>query len=328
MNFSDQQVQFYPNRISVSTRRANNVVASLESKAGLSKRLENLKRSKSSVALSANSKRAIRDSIFSLYSLSKPRTVKSGASKFIYNFRQSFVTLTLPSPQQHSDIEIKQCLDAFLNNLRKRYGLTNYVWKAELQKNKNIHFHLSFDIFIHWRSVKYYWLLALRPLGYVDAYSRKFSQMSIYQYAKYRGKQVPEIANAYAYGVRTKWNNPNCIDVGSVTTASSVSHYLSKYFAKNEDNDLDEERLKAFGRVWARSQSLSRLEYKNKFHWSEIKQFIGRLTSSGAVHKVAYDYSTVFYINFKKLVGADLKFFNHIIKSNAKRYLYPFPVPV
>lgn len=326
MHFSDDVVQFYPNRITVTQRRVNDCMLALEKKAGLHKRISNLSVKKSSVNLSANSKRSIRDSIFGMYQLSKPRTVKVNNKKFIYNFRQSFITLTLPAEQIHSDVEIKKCLNHFLTNIRRSFKVENYVWKAELQKNQNIHFHLSVDKYIPFQAVRYYWLLAIKPLGYVARYSQKFSKMSLNEYAVYRSLSVLEAKDAYVQGVRSKWQNPNCVDVRSVTTANSVSNYLSKYFAKSDDSNVDSERVEAFGKVWARSTSLSRLCYKNKFTFQEIKEFIKQLVSLGVLKKVVYDYATVYYFNFKKLVGIYKKFFYKILNANARRYNYPFPV--
>lgn len=327
MEYSTDLVQFYPNRITVCGRHSRDWQTALERKAGLHQKLANLAKRKTSVNLSASSKKEIRDSIFSMYQLSKPRTVKAVGGKFIYNFRQSFVTLTLPSKQIHSDVEIKKCMNHFLTNIRRSFKVENYVWKAELQKNENIHFHLSFDKYIHFQAVRYYWLLAIKPLGYVDAYAAKFSAMSVFQYAAYRGLTVPEASAAYGQGVRSRWQSPNCVDVSAVTTASSVSNYLSKYFAKNDDQNLDPERIAAFGKVWARSTSLSRLKYRNKFEFQEVKKFIQQLIEMKAVKRVCYDFSTVFYINFKALKGIHLNWYLSRLFNNAESYNYPFPVP-
>lgn len=327
MEFSEDLVQFYPNRITVSPRIQRNLQLALERKAGLHTWKTNLSRKKTSVNLSASSKKEIRDSIFGMYQLSRPRTIKAANGKFIYNFRQSFVTLTLPSKQIHSDVEIKKCLNHFLTNIRRSFKIENYVWKAELQKNENIHFHLSFDKYVHFQAIRYYWLLAIKPLGYVDAYAAKFSAMSLFQYAAYRGLTASEASAAFGQGVRSKWQSPNCVDVSAVTTASSVSNYLSKYFAKNADQNLDLARISAFGKVWARSTSLSRLKYRNKFEFKEVKRFIQQLMEMKAVKRVCYDFSTVFYINFKAFKGVHLNWYLSRLFSNAESYNYPFPVP-
>jgi len=325
MQYSDNVVQFYPNRLTVTTHKKPRFDVVDKYYNATIKKLENLKIKKTSVNLSKNSKKNIRDSIMGMYVLSKPRTVKTPHNKEIYNFRQSFVTLTLPAAQMHSDVEIKGALNHFLTNVRRALKIENYVWKAELQKNENIHFHLSFDKYAHYQAIRYYWLLALKPLGYIDAYSTKFSAMSLAQYAKHRNLTLVAASSAYADGCRSRWRVPNCVDVSSVRTANDVSNYLSKYFAKSDEGDIDPERIAAFGRVWSRSQSLSRLKYKNKFLYSEVKELLASLTISKVLKKVSYDFSTVYYINFKKMDGAFKKFFYMLLHSNASRYDYPIP---
>lgn len=327
MHFSDNLVQFYPNRICVTQPRKVDNLNNLITRLGSDKSLRNLNKKKSSVNLSSNSVRAIRDSVFGMYQLSKPRTIKTSNGKFIYNFRQSFITLTLPSKQLHSDVEIKRCLNHFLTNIRRSFKVDNYVWKAELQKNENIHFHISTDKYIPYNALRYYWLLAIKPLGYVQAYKEKFSCMSINDYARYRNSSVIEVRDAYVRGCRSNWESPNCVDVSSVTTASSVSNYLSKYFAKNDDSTIDEGRIAVFGKVWSRSTSLSGLKYINKFIYNDVKEFISQLVKLDYVKEVSYDYATVYYINFKRISGIHLKFFIKILFCNARRYNYSFPIP-
>ncbi len=326
METAKDLVQIYPNRITVSSRIVRDWQRSWERKNSPPQSIANLKKKKSSVSLSQASKKEIRDSIFSMYQLSPPRTVKAVNGKFIYNFRQSFVTLTLPSEQIHTDVEIKKCLNHFLTNLRRAFKIENYVWKAELQKNENIHFHLSFDKYVHYQAIRYYWLLAIKPLGYVQRYREKFENMTLFEYAQHRKRPPHEVSSAFEQGRRSRWESPNCVDVSSVTTASSVSNYLSKYFAKNEETDLDPQRIETFGKVWSRSSSLSRLKYKHKFEWQEIKEFIRSLVETKALKRVAYDFSTVYYFNFRKLAGSAKNWLESIIKWNAERYDYPIPI--
>ena len=325
MEFSEDRVQFYPNRITIAPHRKQDLMFALERKAGLHPSIKNLSKKKTSVNLSTSSKKNIRDSIFAMYQFSKPRTVQISSGKFIYNFRQSFVTLTLPSKQVHSDVEIKKCLNHFLTNVRRKFGVQNYVWKAELQKNANIHFHLSFDKYLPFGAIQWYWLLAIKPLGYVESYSKKFREMSLIQYADNRKLSIADAIRPFANGKRFNWTKPNCVDVSAVTTASSVSNYLSKYFAKSDDSNLDAGRVEKFGKVWARSQSLSKLEWKHKFDYSEVKEFIRQCLAMGGLKKIAYDFATVYYVNFKKLVGVHRRWFDFIVISEGKRYNYPFP---
>jgi len=321
--------QFYPDRI-VTTAIRDSRIHSAPKKAFTTKKncksLLNLGKSKSSVSLSSTSKRNIRNSINSMYVLSKPRTEKIYNGKYIYNFRQSFITLTLPSTQNHSDVEIKKLLSLFLNRLRNELQVKNYVWKAELQKNKNIHFHLVIDKYISFGRLRYYWNSTINKLGYVDAYTSKFEGFSLKEYADYRGVPINDARNAYINGCRTKWRVPNSVDVVSVRTDKDVGNYLAKYLAKSDDSDIDIDRLSSFGKVWGRSTSLSKLKYINKFIYEEIKEYIDIVLKCrrSAFLKV-YDYCTVIYLKVSNMERKNREYFEFIIRNNAKRYDYPFP---
>ena len=323
--------QFYPNRIAITRRKAfNNMDAIKRFENYQSRKVSNnnLTIKKSSYMLSSTSKRLLKDSIMSMYVLSKPRTIYVNQKLSIYNYRMSFITLTLPSKQIHSDKDIKICLDRFLTRLRNDMGIVNYVWKAELQINKNIHFHLTLDKYCSYNSIRYYWNQCINHLGYVDKYSDKMKQLSINQYAILRNKKVEDIKDVYIRGVRCEWNSPNSVDVRSVLASKDISNYLSKYFAKNDDDCKDDDilRIASFGRVWSRSQSLSKLKYKNKIDVNEIKSFIDNLIQLPSLcKKIIYDYATVIYINLESLPKVLYNQYMVMIKGNALMYNYPFP---
>ncbi len=85
-------------------------------------------------------------------------------------------------PEYH-DKEVVKCLSRYLNNLRFRHGLKNYLWVAERQDGKRndyessteaIHFHCIFDFagFVDVRNLNLYWLKVLNDAGYA-AFSEK-----------------------------------------------------------------------------------------------------------------------------------------------------------
>jgi len=319
--------QFYPDRISITYKkdyRFGDASINIVNKICNQNSLKNLGKKKTSFSLSRSSIRNIKDSITAMYILSKPHTVKINNKKFIYNFRQSFITLTLPSNQCHSDVVIKQCLDRFLTVLRRNFKVQNYVWKAELQQNKNIHFHLTIDKYIHYNALRYYWNNAINQLNYVDNYSKKMSKLTISEYATMRNKSINEIKDVFMRGVRSGWSHPNSVDVRAVLSGQGISNYLSKYFAKESNDDDDVLRISKFGRVWSRSTSLSKLKFKNKIEFNEIKQYINELLQyPRAVCKKVYDFATVFYIKFELLPKHLTKLFLTMNLGNAKFYDYP-----
>jgi hypothetical protein len=136
----------------------------------------------------------------------------------------TFVTLTLPALQFHSDKEIKRrALVKFCQAICARFGVKNYYWRAEPQKNGNIHFHVIADKFIHWRSVRNLWNSCLEKLGYIDQFERK-------------------------HGHR----DPNSTDIHGLRKIKSIVKYITKYCTKNS-TDIPLE-----GHVHGRSDTLSK----------------------------------------------------------------------
>lgn len=143
----------------------------------------------------------------------------------------TFITLTLPFKQLHSDELIKrECLDPFIKWLTnentyvtqkgKSKGLQQgcnvkfYVWRAETQKNGNLHFHLVVDRWIDKDQILWRWNQIIERLKYVtyfgykekDKYRNGFTyekgeleamQKSIEKKVKYTlaSKQLPDKLN-------------------------------------------------------------------------------------------------------------------------------------
>lgn len=336
-------LQLYPNRITITEKRQPlnfaKVKFNKQCKSFLAfhkaQAVENFKAVKNPFILSKASKKKLLDSINSMYFLSEPRKIEMKTKKFIYNYRMSFITLTLPSKQKHSDVEIKkECLNQFLIEIRKHYGINNYVWKAELQKNDNIHFHLIVDKYIDFQAIRRRWNRIVNKLGYVDAYTEKMQKLSFAQYCETSASRpdhnIKTLHEVFAKQKRSGFKNPNSVDVRSVYSKKELAIYLSKYIAKpvskNENNISSEARQISFGRSWYRSYSLSTLEYKNKFLACEMKNLINYLRSvKDLVLEISNDFFTAFYFSAETLNTSFKAFHKKFIFENARMYNYPFP---
>lgn len=99
----------------------------------------------------------------------------------------TFITLTLPSKQTHSDIEItKFCVNPFLSYARKYWGVRHYIWKKELQKNGNLHYHFVTDRYIDCANLRRAWNRIINqgkvsedvaPFDYVDRYKYRMQDL-------------------------------------------------------------------------------------------------------------------------------------------------------
>lgn len=137
--------------------------------------------------------------------LSKEKPLFTKETKQHVTFKLNFLTLTLSSKQIHTDNEIKaKLLNQFLTELRTKYNCSNYLWRAESQRNGNIHFHIVTDVFVPWRTLRTDWNRIQEKLGYVTRYFEK-----------------------------TGKNDPNSTDVHSINKIRNLASYLSKYCSKN-----------------------------------------------------------------------------------------------
>lgn len=208
--------------------------------------------------LSPKATKRLKNAINWLVLSSKEQKIKNHRTNKKFSFKISFITLTLPAEQgEVSDNQIKGiALKSFIQNLRDKYGMNAYVWKAEAQKNGNIHIHFTTNIYIPKSQLNYYWNLQLEKMGFIKKYKEKFEKMTYQEYEQYRIKQGTEnklsIYKAFIYGKATNWEKPNTTDIRNVKKVKNLAAYLATYFSKK-----DNEKRPMTGRIWGCSYNLS-----------------------------------------------------------------------
>lgn len=285
--------------------------------------------------LSKKAQKRLRNSSNFLIYLSKKRDVTINGNFTFKKFSNAFITLKLPSKQMHTHAEIiKGPLNLFLTKLRKNHNLKNYVWKAEIQKNGNIHFHLLIDRCIHFMVIRQYWNSALKHLGYITAYRNVRKNMDFSEYRYWRKVEgchdEKSIQKGWEYGNKTNWNSPNSTDVKLIRNPQIVSAYISKYLSKNEAEENEtgikaDSRNELNGRLWFQSQSLSRLKKIVIPSNSKILSIFKFLQNSKRTFKITGDWFTkvIFRLeDFGEILG---DWFKRIILTNAYLSGYPFP---
>lgn len=177
------------------------------------------------------------------------------------NYYPTFVTLTLPSKQKHSDNEIKRvCLNHFIIKLKRVCQVKYYFWRAEPQKNGNIHFHLIVDKFINHDKIRVLWNEIINKLGYVDEYSKNQKEFFKNGFKMFKGdKRSKQKQYAiYCRNVQEGFRNPNSTDIHGLRNVRSLTSYVCKYVTKT---DTDSRMIK--GRIWGCSDELRSVEYSS-----------------------------------------------------------------
>lgn len=170
-----------------------------------------------------------------------------------------FLTMTLSSKQMHDDKVVKRdMLNHFIITLNRKFGMVNYLWKAEPQKNGNIHFHIVTDVFINKNKFNYEWDRIQEKNGYIN--------------------NLPKYHNEYS--------SPSTrIEV--ISTNDGISHYMSKYVGKSDGS------RKIEGRVWGCSKSVRDLkDYQFPFD-SEVNAIVTNAVGSGNINYKITDYCVV-----------------------------------
>jgi hypothetical protein len=199
-----------------------------------------------------------------LYSVD-PEIVNTGKGKE----KITFLTLTLPSKQVHGDKVIKdKCLKQFLTEIRSKYEVEKFIWKAEKQAQGQLHFHILLDKFLPAKDVREMWNRIINKLGYVYEYHKKMNALEWCGYRDMRLKEIKgkpsekqkkSIRNAYKKGVASNWMNPNSTDIENLKKVGNIAAYCAKYMSK-EHKGVAKEILKIDGRIWFSSQSVSKMK--------------------------------------------------------------------
>lgn len=178
--------------------------------------------------LTPYAKKRLKRSINLMVASAKEKEATNFKTGKLFKFKVNFVTLTLPAPQGSvTDKEIKkEVLDIFIKRLRRKLGLNNYVWRAEKQKNGNLHFHMITDTYLHYEKLRNDWNACLNKLGFIDKFEAK-------------------------HGHR----NPNSTDIHAVWKVKNLTQYFVKYMSKDSPKEDVIE-----GKLWDCSQALKTKE--------------------------------------------------------------------
>ena len=156
-------------------------------------------------------------------------------NKPVSDYLCTFITLTLPAQQTHTDKELTEfALNPFLSYARKYFHVRYYIWKKELQNNGNLHFHLCVDRYIEANKLRESWNRILNR-GAVSGCSTVFDYVDRYNKA---------MRERYADG----WNNKTMWQycVTSSYVEQQTAETVAEMEAKNNTPLSEEDKNKIF----------------------------------------------------------------------------------
>lgn len=262
----------------------------------LKQKIMNLKKKNDGLKLSHMSKKKITNAVNWLVSLSDEKTIEINGKTI--KAKITFITLTLPSKQRHTDNEIKQkCLNQLLVELKKQYSDFLYVWKAERQENGNIHFHLTTNAVLHYEELQKKWNRIISKLGYIEEY--RTNQMNKHKngftfqrdiFEKY-GISYATQKERYEKGLKTGFRQPHTTEIKRVKSIKNIASYIAKYIKK----DITNTTTKIDGNLWACSELLSQISVTIDMTNEEIDFYYEKVINN--------EYASVFITKIEYILG-------------------------
>lgn len=176
----------------------------------------------------------------------------------------SFITLTISENTKNIDAKeaYELLLKPFLQWMTKTKGVKTYIWKAELQKRGQVHYHITTHSFLNWKEIRSKWNYLQRKNDLLNDFHARFGHY-----------------------------DPNSTDVHEVYKKSDITGYLVKYIAKAES-----QKDKTTGKLWDCSENLKGQKYPDYEINNEQIRYMEQIHSAGymqstyrdncAIHKI------------------------------------------
>lgn len=224
------------------------------------------------------------------------RTIWNEVSKCYMMHRLSFITLTV---SQKKNISAKQAypilLKPFLRWMRETKGVKMYVWKAELQRRGQIHYHITFPDFIHYEEINKKWNELQREAGTLNDYVKehghyKAPSTDIHKVqnerdmAAYICKELAKTVNAKR--LRAMHMIDSLIQAGEIPKEQRAK-FLDEYTGQEMTTD---------GKIWGCSENLLGAQYFSVPLRSDMLDVINSLVEAKEAREVRGDFWAVVYL--------------------------------
>lgn len=190
-----------------------------------SKVVQNFKGSKTYTGMMTDSTaKRIRKAVELLMQVSPARTVTNPFTKHVITHRLSFITLTIPDISKNYTPQegYNKLLKPWLRYFKENNTIQTYIWKAELQERKQLHYHITTNSLIDWRIIRKHWNGLMTKNKMLEEYYSRFQHY-----------------------------DPNSTDIHQVHKLTDIQSYLVKYLSKGTQN---QEATK--GKIWGCSENL------------------------------------------------------------------------
>ena len=196
----------------------------------------------------------------------KPGWIHNPVTKQMQYHKFSFITLTVASSK---NITARQAYDSllshFLDWMTRTVGSENpaaktYIWKAELQKRGQIHYHITTPAFIHWRDIRTTWNNLQRKAGLLDDHAKEYGNFDP------NGTDVHDtrhVKNSDRYMLKELAKTVSAVQLAAMADmkAKKNAGALSEEEYHAELEKIKAEKWATIGKVWGCSEDLAGVNY-------------------------------------------------------------------
>jgi hypothetical protein len=227
----------------------------------------------------------------------KPKWVYSPITCKYHYHTFSFITLTIAS---NTNITARQAYDAllspFLDWLRKTMQVKTYIWKAELQKRGQIHYHITTPAWIHHREIRDKWNALQRTAGLLTDFAAKHGHFNpnstdIHNTRNIRKMDqylVKELAKSFA-AVNVEAIN----DVNNMVARGELSPAL----AEEKVKEIEEQKITTIGKIWDCSNDLAGVGYFTVPLTSHHREVIAQWVQERRAREKTEDFYALIYVD-------------------------------
>lgn len=214
-------------------------------------------------------KKRLKRAITLITAIAQPKTATVFKTGREFKFKLNFITLTLPAMQgEITDKQIiRDGLRLWLMKMKDTEKLKSYVWRAERQKNGNLHFHIITDTYIQYDRIRDSWNQTLNRFGFIDKFYDK-------------------------YGHR----HPNSTDVHAIKNVKNLAGYFIKYMTKGADSpDVIN------GKVWDCSANLKQKHNCELLIEQEEAKLIKQIDARPEIQRKDLERCTCWFLTYAQL---------------------------
>lgn len=191
----------------------------------------------------------------------KPKWITNPVNGRAHLHRLSFLTLNIFDKKNLTAADChKKVLHHFLQWLRRTKNVKLYIWKAEINKRGQIHYHVIFPDFIPFTEIRKVWNKLQREAGILDNYIKKFKNTNANAGNIHELRNVKKTAK-YVVKELGKDIDAKKLAIKKELARDLKNGHVSKETAAEIFADLEQDTFFTKGKVWDCSDNLSGMSY-------------------------------------------------------------------